>query len=144
MVDLEAVFARAAYKSPSATLAGNYQLGFLTTGSPAGRLSHVSQICRTMALRVYRRKQDQVLKGLCPRIRRTVTGRLEAFVEELGLEVSDEYSKDRSPGGQGSDQQSEAALSTGWPPEGTWSRTGGSGLARAHWNPELTGCFGTI
>ena len=35
-------------------------------------------------------------------------------------------------------------LSTGWAPESTWATTGGSGLARAHWNPELTGCFGTI
>ena len=37
-VNLEAVFAREAYKRPSATLVGNYQLGSLTTGSPAGRL----------------------------------------------------------------------------------------------------------
>ena len=43
-VNLDAVFARAAYKRPSATLVGNYQLGSLTTGSPAGRLSRVSQI----------------------------------------------------------------------------------------------------
>ena len=52
----------------------------------------------TMALRVYKRKQDQVRKGLYPRIGRAVTTRLEAFVEELGLEVSDECTKDRSPG----------------------------------------------
>jgi hypothetical protein len=51
-----------------------------------------------MALRVYKRKQDQVRKGLYPRIGRAVTGRLEAYVEELGLEVSDECSRDRSPG----------------------------------------------
>ena len=38
-VNLEADFARAAYKRPSATLVGNCQLGSLTTGSPAGRLS---------------------------------------------------------------------------------------------------------
>jgi len=37
-VNLEAGFARAAYKRPSATLVGNCQLGSLTTGSPAGRL----------------------------------------------------------------------------------------------------------
>ena len=52
----------------------------------------------TMALRVYKRKQDQVRKGLYPRIGRAVTSRLEAYVEELGLEVSDECTKDRSPG----------------------------------------------
>ena len=40
--------------------------------------------------------------------------------------------------------RSGGRLSTGWAPESTWSSTGGSGLARAHWNPELTGCFGTI
>jgi hypothetical protein len=54
-----------------------------------------------MALRVYKRKQDQVRKGLYLRIGvigRAVTGRLEAYVEELGLDVSDECSKDRSPG----------------------------------------------
>ena len=37
-VNLDAVFARAAYKRPSATLVGNCQLGSLTTGSPAGHL----------------------------------------------------------------------------------------------------------
>ena len=37
-VNLGAVFARAAYKRPSATLVGNCQLGSLTTGSPAGHL----------------------------------------------------------------------------------------------------------
>jgi len=37
-VNLEADFARAAYKRPSATLVGNCQLGSLTTGSPAGHL----------------------------------------------------------------------------------------------------------
>ena len=42
-VNLDAVFARAAYKRPSATLLGNYQLGSLTTGSPAG---HLSRVCR--------------------------------------------------------------------------------------------------
>ena len=42
-VNLEAVFARAAYKRPSATLVGNCQLGSLTTGSPAG---HLSRVCR--------------------------------------------------------------------------------------------------
>ena len=39
-VNLDAVFARAAYKRPSATLVGNCQLGSLTTGSPAGHLNH--------------------------------------------------------------------------------------------------------
>ena len=43
-VNLEAVFARAAYMRPSATLDGNYQLGSLTTGSPAGHLNHGQQI----------------------------------------------------------------------------------------------------
>ena len=38
MVNLEAVFARAAYKRPSATLVGNCQLGSITTGSPASPL----------------------------------------------------------------------------------------------------------
>ena len=52
----------------------------------------------TMALRVYKRKQDQVRKGLYPRIGRAITSRLEAYVEELGLEVSDECTKDQSPG----------------------------------------------
>ena len=42
-VNLEAVFARATYKRPSATLVGNCQLGSLTTGSPAG---HLSRVCR--------------------------------------------------------------------------------------------------
>ena len=37
-VNLGAIFARAANKRPSATLAGNCQLGSLTTGSPAGHL----------------------------------------------------------------------------------------------------------
>ena len=37
-VNLEADFAREAYKRPSATLVGNCQLGSLTTGSPAGHL----------------------------------------------------------------------------------------------------------
>jgi hypothetical protein len=37
-VNLDAVFARAAYKRQSATLVGNCQLGSLTTGSPAGHL----------------------------------------------------------------------------------------------------------
>ena len=32
--------------------------------------------------------------------------------------------------------QGGSALSTGWAPESTWRATGGSGLARAHWNPE--------
>jgi hypothetical protein len=35
---------RAAYMRPSATLLGNYRLGSLTTGSPAGHLSRVSEI----------------------------------------------------------------------------------------------------
>jgi hypothetical protein len=43
-VNLEADFARAAYKRPSATLDGNYQLGSLTTGSPAGHLNLVSRL----------------------------------------------------------------------------------------------------
>ena len=43
-VNLEADFARAAYKRPSATLDGNYQLGSLTTGSPAGHLNYGQQI----------------------------------------------------------------------------------------------------
>jgi hypothetical protein len=45
MVDLEDVFARAAYKRLSATLlalAGNYQLVLLTTGSLADRLYYIS------------------------------------------------------------------------------------------------------
>ena len=37
-------------------------------------------------------------KGLYPRIGRAITSRLEAYVEELGLEVSDECTKDQSPG----------------------------------------------
>ena len=52
----------------------------------------------TMALRVYKRKQDQVRKGLYPRIGQAVTSRLRAFVDDLGLEVSDDCTKDRSPG----------------------------------------------
>ena len=52
----------------------------------------------TMALAIYKRKQDQVRKGLYPRIGKAVTRRVRAFVEELGLEVSDECSKERSPG----------------------------------------------
>ena len=39
-VNLDAVFAKAAYKRPSATLVINCQLGSLTTGSPAGHLNH--------------------------------------------------------------------------------------------------------
>ena len=52
----------------------------------------------TMAVGVYKRKQDQVRKGLFPRVGSSVTNRLRAFVEELGLEVSDECSKERAPG----------------------------------------------
>lgn len=52
----------------------------------------------TMALLVYKRKQDQVRKGLYPRVGRAVTNRIQAFAEELQLEVSDECSKDRAPG----------------------------------------------
>jgi integrase len=52
----------------------------------------------TMAVGIYRRKQDQSRKGLYPRIGRAVTGRLQAFVTELGLEESDECSKERAPG----------------------------------------------
>ena len=54
-VNLEDVFARAAYKRPSATLVGNCQLGSLTTGSPAGHLllrvadSRVSTTCSSLA-----------------------------------------------------------------------------------------------
>ena len=44
MVNLEAVFAQAAYKRSSATLARNYQLGLLTTGLLADSLYHISQI----------------------------------------------------------------------------------------------------
>ncbi len=51
-----------------------------------------------MALGVFKRKQAQVRKGLYPRLRRTVTSRLEVYFEELGLEVSNEDTKDRSPG----------------------------------------------
>ena len=53
-VNLDAVFARAAYKRPSATLVGNCQLGSLTTGSPAGHLlpynadSRVSTACSSL------------------------------------------------------------------------------------------------
>jgi hypothetical protein len=52
----------------------------------------------TMAVGVYKRKQDQARKGLYPRVGSTVTNRLRAFVEELGLEVSDECSKERTRG----------------------------------------------
>jgi hypothetical protein len=52
----------------------------------------------TMALGVYKRKQAQVRKGLYPRLRRAVTSRLEVYFEELGLEVSNEDTKDCSPG----------------------------------------------
>lgn len=64
----------------------------------------------TIALLVYKRKQDQVRKGLYPRLGRAVTGLLEAFVEEVGLEVSDECTTDRSlTGDQSRDHQSETA-----------------------------------
>jgi hypothetical protein len=49
-VNLEDVFARASYKRPSATPVGNCWLGSLTTGSPAGHLTHVSQILRVSIL----------------------------------------------------------------------------------------------
>jgi integrase len=52
----------------------------------------------TMALGVYKRKQDQIRKGLYPRHGKAVTDRLREFVRELGLEVSEECSKERSPG----------------------------------------------
>jgi hypothetical protein len=51
-----------------------------------------------MAQGVYKRKQAQVRKGLYPRLRRAVTSRLEVYFEELGLEVSNEDTKDCSPG----------------------------------------------
>jgi hypothetical protein len=52
----------------------------------------------TMAIGIYKRKQDQTRKGLYPRVGRAVTSRLQAFVEELGLEVSVDCSKGRMPG----------------------------------------------
>jgi hypothetical protein len=54
---------------------------------------------RTMAVGIYKRKQDQVRKGLCPRIGRAVTGRLQAFVTELGPQELDECSKERAQAG---------------------------------------------
>ena len=69
-----------------------------------------SQYNGTMALRVYKRKQDQVRKGLYPRLGRTVAGRLRNLTNDLGLEVSGECSKQRLPAGlQRRDQQPEDA-----------------------------------
>ena len=42
----------------------------------------------------------------------------------------------RAPPATGVRKQPFIALSTGWAPESTWGATGGSWLARAHWNPE--------
>jgi hypothetical protein len=52
----------------------------------------------SMAIGIYKRKQDQVRKGLFPRVGSAVTSRVRAFVEELGLETSEECSKGRAPG----------------------------------------------
>jgi integrase len=57
-----------------------------------------SQYTGTMALRVYKRKQDQVRKGLYPRLGRAVAGRLRNLTNDLGMEVSGECSKQRLPG----------------------------------------------
>ena len=59
----------------------------------------------SMAVGVFKRKQDQVRKGLFPRVGSAVTSRVRAFVEELGLETSEECFKGRAPGHQCGDQQ---------------------------------------
>ena len=68
-----------------------------------------SQYTGTMALRVYKRKKDQVRTGLYPRLGRAVAGRLRNLTNDLGLEVSGECSKQRLPGHQRRDQQPEGA-----------------------------------
>ena len=52
----------------------------------------------TLAVGVYKRKQDQVRKGLYPRAGEAVATRLRIFTERLGLEVRAECTKRRSPG----------------------------------------------
>jgi len=52
----------------------------------------------TLAVGVYKRKQDQARKGLFPRAGEAVATRLRSFVERMGLEKEDECSKKRSPG----------------------------------------------
>ena len=51
-----------------------------------------------MAVGIYKRKQDQIRKGLYHRVGTAGANRLRALVEELGLEISDDCSKERAPG----------------------------------------------
>ena len=52
----------------------------------------------TLAVGVYKRKQDQIRKGLFPRVGEAVTQRLRSFVNRQALEVTADCSKQRSPG----------------------------------------------
>ena len=67
---------------------------------------------------------------------------LEAGASLMFLHVPSTHMIEEGVDGAG--REGARRISTGWAPESTCPPTGGSGLARAHWNPELTGCFGTI
>jgi integrase len=57
-----------------------------------------TQYNNTLAVRIYKRKQDQARKGLYPRVGAAVAARLRSYTERLELEVSEDCSKKRSPG----------------------------------------------
>ena len=52
----------------------------------------------TLAVRIYKRKQDQARKGLYPRVGAAVAARLRSYTERMELEVSGDCSKKRNPG----------------------------------------------
>lgn len=56
------------------------------------------QYNNTLAVRVYKRKQDQARKGLYPRVGEGVAVRLRSFAERMDLEETEECTKKRSPG----------------------------------------------
>lgn len=58
---------------------------------------HVMYV-NTLGCRIYKRKQDTARKGLYPRAGSEVANRLRLYVNSLGLKVSNNCSKGRSPG----------------------------------------------
>jgi integrase len=56
------------------------------------------QYTDTLAVGIYKRKQDQARKGLYPRVGAAVASRLRAFTTRMELATTEECTKQRSPG----------------------------------------------